>query len=212
MEQPGLVVYDLDGVITRKDTFSALVMSRLVRSPLRMIRSLSAAALLLSERKALASRRIAEIALSGMADDSYTELAERLGRQFAADAQWIRCDTVQRIRRQHEQGSRIVIATATERRLAHALLTAVDIPYDLLSASLLAATDSGLKVADHRVGARKVEALRELGEPIEEAEFVTDSLTDLPTALAAARVVLVGASERTRRRFGERGVRIHDAS
>lgn len=212
MEQPGLVVYDLDGVITRKDTFTALVMSRLVRSPLRMLRSLSAATLLLSERKAQGSRRIAEVALSGMTDDSYTALAERLGRRFAADAKWIRGDTVQRIRRQHEQGSRIVIVTATEHRLAHTLLAAAEVPYDLLSASHLAATASGLRVADHRVGVRKVEALRELGEPIEHAEFVTDSLTDLPTAQAAARVVLIGASERTRRRFGEHGIRIHDAS
>lgn len=212
MKQPGLVVYDLDGVITRKDTFTALVMSRLIRSPMRIFRSLPAAVLLRSERKALASRRIAEIALSGMTDDSYSDLAERLGRRFAADAKWIRGDTVQRIRRQHEQGARIVIATASEHRLAHALLTAAEIPHDLLSASHLSATAYGFRVADHRVGDRKVEALRELGEPIEHAEFVTDSLTDLPTAQAAARVVLIGASERTRRRFAECGVRIHDAS
>lgn len=37
-------------------------------------------------------------------------------------------------------------------------------------------------------------------------EFVTDSITDLPTARAAARVVLVGASPRTRDRYARAGI------
>ncbi len=61
-------------------------------------------------------------------------------------------------------------------------------------------------VSDHRVGTRKTESLREQGVVIEEAEFVTDSLTDLPTARAAASVVLIGASARTRERYARAGV------
>lgn len=113
---------------------------------------------------------------------------------------------MQRIRRQHAEGARIVIATATERRLAEVLLAAAGIPYDLLSASILIETPSGMEFADHRVGTRKAEALREQGVPIEAAEFVTDSLADLPTARAAARVVLIGASPRTRRRYARAAV------
>ena len=79
----------------------------------------------------------------------------------------MRDEAVQRIRRQHAEGARIVIATATERRLAEALLAAAGIPYDLLSASILIETPSGMEFADHRVGTRKAEALREQGVPIE---------------------------------------------
>ncbi|MGC3020806.1 haloacid dehalogenase-like hydrolase [Brevibacterium sp. FAM 24630] len=212
MERTELVVYDLDGVITRKDTFTALVIGRLVRSPSRFLRALPACLTFLSGRKAQASRRIAEIALSGMSDDDYSTLAERLGQKFGADSRWMRSDAVERVRRQHAYGSRIVIATATEHRLASALLATAEIPFDELSASRLEVTTAGPKVADHRVGARKADALRSLGIPLERVEFVTDSLTDLPTARAAARVVLMGASAHTRRRFDKHGIRVSRTS
>lgn len=203
---PELVVYDLDGVITRKDTFTRLIVRELVRDPLRLLRALPVAATMVMGRKPEASRRIAEIALVGMTDTRYGALARQLGRRLAHDERWMRSATVRRIRRQHGSGARIVVATATERRLAEALLAAADIPCDLLSASLLEATPSGLIVGDHRVGARKPEALLELGVPIASAVFVTDSMTDLPMAEVAASVVLIGASGRTRRRFRAAGV------
>lgn len=209
---PKLVVYDLDGVITRKDTFTALVLGRLARSPLRLLRALPLAATILSGKKPEASRRIAETALSGMTDADYAALAAQLGRKFAADPKWMRPYSVRRIRRQYDAGARIVIATAAERRLAEALLAAADVPYDLLSASLLKALPSGLAVCDHRVGARKTEALIELDVPIANAEFVTDSITDLPTAETAACVVLIGASGRTRRRFDLTNVTLSQGS
>lgn len=211
-EVPKLVVYDLDGVITRKDTFTALVLGQLWRSPRRLLRALPVAVTILSGKKAEASRRIAEIALAGMTDADYAGLAEQLGRKFAADPKWMRPDTAKRIRRQYDSGARLVIATATERRLAEALLAAANIPYDLLSASHLEAKPSGLAVRDHRIGVRKADALIELGIPVASAEFVTDSITDLPTAEAAGYVVLIGASARTRRRFDESNVALADPS
>lgn len=136
-DRPELVVYDLDGVITRKDTFTALIAYRLFRSPLCLFRSVWTALTTLGESKASSSRRIAETALDGMTDGEYTALAEQLGQKFASDSKWIRTEAVHRIRRQHAQGARIVIATASERRLAEALLEGAGIPYHLLSASLL---------------------------------------------------------------------------
>ena len=211
-EPPRFVVYDLDGVITRKDTFTALVVGQLMRSPLRLLRELPVLVNMLRGKKPEASRRIAEIALAGMTDTDYTALATQLGRKIAADTKWMRFSAVQRIRHQHESGARIIIATATERRLAEALLAAAGVPYDLLSASLLNTTTSGLTVSDHRVGQRKKEALIELAVPIASAVFVTDSMTDLPTAEAASRVVLIGASERTRRRFSASKVKLAQGS
>lgn len=211
-EFPKLVIYDLDGVITLKDTFTALVIRRLVRSPLRLLRALPKAVTMVCGRKEEASRKIAEIALAGMTDASYCALADQLGREIAADTRWIRPCAVQLIRRQHASGARIVVATATERRLAESLLAAAEVPYDLLSASLLDSTPSGLTVSDHRVGARKKDALLELNVPIPRAEFVTDSMTDLPTAKAASSVVLIGASKRTQRRFRETNVALIDPS
>ena len=115
-------MYDLDGVITRKDTFTALVVGQLMRSPLRLLRALPVLVNMLRGKKPEASRRIAEIALAGMTDTDYTALATQLGRKIAADTKWMRFSAVQRIRHQHESGAPIIIATATERRLAEALL------------------------------------------------------------------------------------------
>lgn len=213
-EHPAVIVYDLDGVITTRDSFTALMVEQLRRAPLRLMRALPAAATMLmtrrEKRKRQAAARVAAIALTGMSDDDYTALATRFGNRIGGDPAWIRAETVERIRRQNAQGVRVVIATATEQRLAQALLAQTGVAYVLLSASVLGETATGMEVVDHRVGARKTDALREQGVPIEQAEFVTDSMTDLPTARAAARVTLIGASPKTRDRYAQAGVPITD--
>lgn len=204
------VVYDLDGVITTKDSFAALIVHRLARSPLRLLRALphvaSWAAARDPERRADAARRIASLALRGMREDEYDRLARRLGRRLGSDPVWIRPGVVARIQQQHAGGASIIIATASEERLARALLETAGVPYHCLSASVLTEAPSGMEVLDHRVGARKAAALGALGTPLHEAEFVTDSRTDLPTARLAARVTLVCPSRSTVRRFALEGI------
>lgn len=205
-----VVVYDLDGVITRKDSFTAFMGQRLRRAPLRLLAALPAMGLMLLStrpaRRQQMAHRVTEMALAGLDERDFGVVVTAFGHRIGADAAWVRNETVQRIRRQHAAGVRIVIATATERRLAEALLASAGVPYDALSASVLTGTPTGMAVSDHRVGARKAEALQELGTPLEDAEFVTDSITDLPTARAAARVVLIGASPRTRDRYARAGI------
>ncbi|WP_024356436.1 haloacid dehalogenase-like hydrolase [Leucobacter chironomi] len=205
-----LYVYDLDGVITTRDTFVELLLARLRASRLRYARSLPliaawAASRTTSSRSALA-QRITTVALRGLSEEAYAQLAREFGARVGADPSWIRESTVRRIRRQVETGARVVIATATEQRLAETLLQAAGVPYHLLCASLIEATPSGVRFMDHRMGQRKADALTELGVPMDTAEFATDSAADLPTALLAKRLVLIGASARTRARFTEQGV------
>ncbi len=197
----GISVYDLDGVITRKDTFAALLLHRAARSPRAFARALP---LLLrwafaGDRKTRErySRRITEAVLSGVSEPEYAGLAGRLGARIGADPRWIRQSIAERIAGQRAAGVRVVIATATERRLAEALLQRAGIVCDLLSASELTPSERGMRFADHRVGERKAEALLERGVPLERAEFITDSLADLPTGRLSASVLLVGASKRT---------------
>lgn len=207
-----VIVYDLDGVITTRDSFTALIIEQLRRRPMRLMRALPAATTKLlsthEERRRDAAARVTKIALSSLRDDDYARLAAAFGNRIGNDPSWIRPTTVERIRRQSAQGAKIVVATATERRLAQALLAQVGVPYALLSASVLTESPTGMNVADHRVGARKVEALREYGIAMDQAEFVTDSMADLPTARAAARVVLIGASKKTRDRYARAGVTV----
>lgn len=183
---------------------------RFRQSPQRLLATLPAVGLMLLSprpgRRRRIAHRVAEIVLAGLAEHDYAALAADFGRRIGRDPEWMRAETVQRIRHQHAEGMQIVIATATERRLAEALLASAEVPYDLLSASCLNSTPTGMAVTDHRIGARKAEALRELGIPLDEAEFVTDSITDMSTARAAARIVLIGASARTRGRYARAGI------
>lgn len=205
-----LSVYDLDGVITRKDTFAALLLHRAARSPRAFARALPPLILwMLAGDRATRerySRRITEAVLSGVTELEYAALASRLGTRIGADPRWIRLPIAERIAAQRAAGVRVVIATATERRLAEALLRRAGIEWDLLSASALAPSERGMRFADHRVGGRKAEALLQQGVPLERAEFVTDSMADLPTGRHSASVLLVGASKRTIGGFSAAGV------
>ncbi|WP_291475003.1 haloacid dehalogenase-like hydrolase [Corynebacterium sp.] len=206
-----LIVYDLDGVITTRDTYTTFTVGELCRRPWRLVPAIPLAVRRFLSRDEEVRRilgvRIARIAHRGFHDADYSHHVEDFGRRVGGSRTWIRESAVDRIRRQKAQGATIVIATATERRLAANLLEAAGVPYDLLSASELSETPTGMDVTDHRLGARKVVALHELGVDIAHAEFVTDSFSDLPTAREAGSVVLIGASARTRRQFDNQGVR-----
>lgn len=130
-----VVVYDLDGVITRKDSFTAFVGERLRRAPLRLLAVLPAVGLMLLSaqpgRRRRIAHRVTEIALAGLHEDDYGVLVAAFGHRICQDPAWVRDETVQRIRRQHAAGVRIVIATATERRPAEALLASAGVPVRL---------------------------------------------------------------------------------
>jgi phosphatidylglycerophosphatase C len=211
-----VVVYDLDGVITTRDTFTVFTAGELCRRPWRLVPAVPLAVRRHfshdEEFRRISGVRIARIALRGLSDVDFTVRVESFGRRVGRSRTWIRSSAVARIRRQKCRGATIVIATATERRLAAALLDRADVPYDLLSASELSETPTGIDVTDHRLGERKAGALRELGVDIAHAEFVTDSFSDLPTAREAESVVLIGASRRTRQRFRAAGVTARSAT
>ena len=92
-EHPVVIVYDLDGVITTRDSFTALIVEQLLRAPLRLLRALPVAATMLVSRrekhKRHAAARIAAIALAGMSNDDYTALATKFGTRIGDDPAWI---------------------------------------------------------------------------------------------------------------------------
>lgn len=84
-----ITLFDLDGVLTRGNTMASLVSRRLARHPVRLLRAaplflLSLAAHPQSRLRANVNRRLVALALKGLTEDDYTELAIRTGRQLAA--------------------------------------------------------------------------------------------------------------------------------
>lgn len=207
---PHVVIYDLDGVITTRDTFTVFTIEQLCQRPLRLLPAIPLAIKRLflrdDEHRRITGVRIARIALRGLDDPEFARRVASFGHRVGRSGPWIRSSAVERIRRQKAEGARIVIATATEHRLARVLLDTAGVPFDLLSGTTFTTTPTGMDVADHRLAERKVEALRELDVPVQDAEFVTDSFTDLPTAREARSVFLIGASARTRKKFQTAGI------
>lgn len=211
---PPLVVYDLDGVVTRKDSFTTLVVQQLRSRPVRLSMAVPVVSSWFlfreSEARSRAAARLVSLALGPMDEQAYADLAQDVGQRIGADPGQLHPEVIERVQAQHAAGSRIVVATATEHRLAAALLKAARVPYDLLSASALEHNEDGSWAIDHRVGARKAEALAELGVDLASAEFVTDSARDLPTARRSKSLVLVAPSPRSRRRFVRSGLPFTD--
>ena len=207
---PDVVIYDLDGVITTRDTFTVFTIEQLCQRPFRLLPAIPIAVRRYfskdEEFRRIAGVRIARIALRGLDDREFALRVESFGRRVGNSRTWIRNAAVERVQEQKKAGARIIIATATEHRLAQALLESAGVPFDLLSGTTFTTTPTGMDVDDHRLNERKAEALRELDVPVQDAEFVTDSFTDLPTAREAGTVVLIGASMKTRKQFQAAGV------
>lgn len=205
------VVFDLDGVLSTRDTFTALLVERLRQGPWLIVPAVPGILAWARsrhdvERNAAAARRIAALALRGVPEVRYAALAARLGARWAADPAWVRRDVVERMRSERASGRPVVVATATERRLAAAFLAGIGAEPDLLVASELAWTGSGGRFVRHRRGAAKRDALLAAGVDLGAATFLTDSFDDHATAELAGELVLVHPSDRARRRYAASGL------
>ncbi|WP_347753771.1 HAD family hydrolase [Agrococcus sp. ProA11] len=203
------VVLDLDGVLSTRDTFAALLVAaarrRLptaLRSSPELVRWLQAGHDVV--RHAAASREVARSLLSGMSESAYDALAMRVGRQLGLRS--ARASMVEVAARCRREGAHIVVATGSEHRLAAAFLAAAGVEHDLLLASTLRWTPTGPVFDRHIRGEGKLATLREAGVEIERRRFWTDSFDDFPTAQVAASVVLVAPSRHSAARYRSSGL------
>jgi phosphatidylglycerophosphatase C len=196
-----LVIFDLDGVLTKKDTFLALLITRARRSPLRAIYAVPALVRwLLSSRdvsrNAQAARQVASQMLHGISRPEYEAMATLLGAALGRDDAWTRPSALNELATSRAEGHRVVIATASERVLAAAYLASAGADYDELVASEIEFPASGRpRFTAHLRGQAKLEGLRERGINPVDARFYTDSFDDAPTATASREVVLVAPSD-----------------
>ncbi|MGW5781936.1 haloacid dehalogenase-like hydrolase [Streptomyces sp. NPDC003863] len=193
-------IFDLDGVLTREDTMASLVSTRLAARPHRLVAATAPYALALAAppdgalRPAM-NRAIVALALRGMTQAEYEELAITTGRTMA-DGSKVVGQAVATCKLARLQGP-TVVATASEATLARAFLDGVgrdDIP---LVASQLEFAPRGPRLTAHNIGAAKLTAVRTAGFAPEDAVFYTDSASDIPLARVARRTVAVNAVRRS---------------
>ena len=197
------VVFDLDGVLSRRDLLTAVVVARLRRRPVAAIGLLPAIARRTASRdpehRAALGRRLFARAFAGDEVEQFRASATTLGGTFA---HWVIPDGAARFRAHRAEGATIAVATASERNVVEGFLAAADLVPDVLLASEIAPR-APVRLASHLVGHAKLAALRSAGVPLESARFYTDSIADLPVARAVGRTVLVNADPRTSRAFGD---------
>jgi phosphatidylglycerophosphatase C len=203
---PATVLFDLDGVLTRRDTFGTLVRRRLLRTPWKLLLALPALAVhpvttRHPELRGAVNRYLVRVALLTAHPQDVRDEASTLGREFAARPQWLLRDGIARAQKHVARGDQVVVATATEATLARALLDHVGLQDACLFASELQPARLGLRLDPHNYGARKLTSLRAAGTPEPWSLMYSDSLADLPVLLQADEAVVIGAPGALRRRL-----------
>jgi len=203
---PRIVLFDLDGVLTHRDTMSHVVIRRFAQHPLRIpfgapMLALSLLLPAVSGTRAKLNRRLVALALRGLQHTDYNAIADDAGDRLALSPRWPVLTAIARVKHHVELGDRVIVTTASERRLARQYLDAVGLGAVELFASELRATYSGLAFYSHNYGSEKVATLERAGVPLADAILYTDSSSDLPLALRCRATTLVNASTATLRRF-----------
>jgi len=203
---PRIVLFDLDGVLSHRDTMSHVVIRRFAQHPLRIPFGLPmlAASLLhdpTNDNRAKLNRRLVALALRGLQHTDYNAIADSAGDRLALAPHWPVLAAIARAGHHLELGDRVIATTASERRLARRYLDAVGLGAVELLASELKATFTGLAFVTHNYGVQKVVALDRARIDLADAILYTDSSSDLPLALRCRETVLVNASAATARRL-----------
>lgn len=200
-----VALFDLDGVLTRRDTFATLVRRRLTRSPVRLALALPALPVMAAtsavpRARGPVARYLVRVALLGAEPDAVRTDAERLAGEFAQTPAWLDLAGIRAALEHLDRGDRVVVVTATEETLARSLLDRLGLGAAEVVASQVAAGRFGARLHPHNYGRRKLAALcGRLPEPPWPVMY-TDSWADAPLLRNVEHSVLVRPSRRLRRR------------
>jgi phosphoserine phosphatase len=198
------VLFDLDGVLLRGDAFTVLIRHALVRRPWRLL----PAAVLLSMSLALpiggpgrprVNRVLVRLALRGIDETRYEALAALIGTKLAQGA--FRNDSlIEEARGCRAAGSRVIVVTASERRLVRSYLDAVGLGgIELVASELGFPHNRPASLTTYNIGQQKVRSLLGLDVDLASCLLYTDSATDLPLMKCVAECVLVAPSRATQK-------------
>ncbi|QJU55131.1 HAD family hydrolase [Herbiconiux sp. KACC 21604] len=208
----GLAVFDLDGVLTRRDLMTAVVTAALRRAPHRALVPLPAVANSMRlrndpERRRAAAATVIGHAFAGWSPAELRELSVGIATRWVRERRFIREAAVEAFREHTRRGDEVVVATASNDDAARALVGALGLEPAAVVASAITVGAGRALIEPYNIGEQKLRSLTDAGVDVGTAVFYTDSASDLPTARGARRTVLVAPSATTVRRFDEAGVR-----
>lgn len=196
MSASPVVLFDLDGVLTRRDTYAAFVTRRIVRGPLRLLLALPLVPLmLLPATRRQAGGLLVRLSLVGLSVARYRALAHAFGAGLAVTPRAVHADCVAAIHRHRADGARVVVVTACEESVARALLDGLGLADVELVGSRLRRSGRRWEVAVHNLGDEKPRQLLARGiAPPWDAAY-SDHVVDLPMLREARVAVLVNPSD-----------------
>ena len=202
LSERSIFLFDLDGVLSRRDTLGFLVVLRLRRRPVRAVvcaamSLVSLACLPYGRFRPGINRAIVGVALNGVSPAEYHSLAARTVRRLIGDSRTVSSEAISAVRWATSEGQAFVV-TGSEGQLARRYLQEIGLQGVHVQASALSVSDGGARLTHHNVGAAKVMGLRAAGVDLAEATLYTDSAADLELARAVRHTVLVNPSWFTR--------------
>lgn len=206
---PRMVLFDFDGTLLHGDAFAMFIRARYRRAwwlglPVLLITPLLMPMSLLRRGRHAIARILVRIALSGVPEKRYHALAANFGRALARDTRVFSRMGIAALRRHIARNDRVLIVTACEEILIHAILDELGLGDVELVASKLIASAFGMRTLVHNIGVQKAHqlALRGVRPPWDIA--ISDSLTDMPILAAAREAILVNPSRRMLKRASAR--------
>jgi phosphatidylglycerophosphatase C len=197
-----VVVFDLDGVLLRGDSTVELLRQRLRSAPWLLPPVAATGAMFaLSDRRSPGrsrwSRAVVASALLGRRLESVEAELRALAQDLHDRAGLAPARTVDALRAHVADGDRVLVSSAGLEPFVHAWVALLTDAPVTVAGSRLAQHRSGVVLADHHYGPRKVDRAAELGFAAPYDVVYSDSDSDLPLLERANHPVLVAPSERT---------------
>ncbi|HET9648388.1 MAG TPA: HAD family hydrolase [Microlunatus sp.] len=199
-----VVLFDMDGVLLHGDTMGTLLRQGFARRPWRFL----PAALLVglwhllppgNPGRSRIDRALVRVGLRGFDDRQFESLARHTATALAA-SEARNGELVGEVARLRDRGVRVIVVTASERRLAQGYLDAVGLAgVELLASELVFAPHTTAVFRVHNVGPDKVSCVERAGVDLSECLLYTDSASDLPLIERVGACVLVSPSKATMR-------------
>jgi phosphatidylglycerophosphatase C len=198
-----IVLFDFDGVLFRGDSFAMFVRHHYRQSFWRKVLAVLTAPWWLTcglFSRWWAARALVHVALFGMGQKRYQQIAEAFADQMVRRPRQFHRDGVQALRKHLDEGDQVFVVTGCEQLLAARLLAQLGLSEVGVIGSQIKPGWSGMRIKLHNIGRRKVQSLAARGIRGWRVAY-GDSMLDAAMLKQAREAVLVNGTPKLCKRL-----------